>query len=194
MEKAHRQRKALEEKAATLTKKRQQPRGRLGLRPTVAHDPSKPSKLYSPTKNRSGGGLFVSARHDMRARGPEETPLDRVCRRLKDDDTDEHVIALSGFALDAAGAARLADAAKKNITMVQLDLTECSLGPEGAAALSDVMLTRNMRLEVLDVSDNAATLGPQARHDSAEDFSRLDALLFTAMAWIFIPAYCSANP
>ena len=28
-----------------------------------------------------------------------------------------------------------------------------------------------------------------ARHDSAEDFSRLNALLFTAMAWIFIPAY-----
>ena len=33
-----------------------------------------------------------------------------------------------------------------------------------------------------------------ARHDSAEDFSRLDALLFTAMAWIFIPAYCFAIP
>ena len=26
--------------------------------------------------------------------------------------------------------------------------------------------------------------------DSAEHFSRLDALLFTAVAWIFIPAYC----
>ena len=34
----------------------------------------------------------------------------------------------------------------------------------------------------------------EARHDSAEDFSRLDALLFTAMAWIFIPAYCFAVP
>ena len=34
----------------------------------------------------------------------------------------------------------------------------------------------------------------QARRDSAEDFSRLNALLlFTATAWIFIPAYCSAN-
>ena len=32
-----------------------------------------------------------------------------------------------------------------------------------------------------------------ARRDSAEDFSRLDALLFTAMGWIFIPAYCFAN-
>ena len=31
-----------------------------------------------------------------------------------------------------------------------------------------------------------------ARQDSAEDFSRLGALLFTAMAWIFIPAYCFA--
>ena len=29
---------------------------------------------------------------------------------------------------------------------------------------------------------------------SAEDFSRLDALLFTAAAWIFIPAYCFALP
>ena len=29
-----------------------------------------------------------------------------------------------------------------------------------------------------------------ARQDSAEDFSRLNALLFTAVAWIFIPAYC----
>ena len=34
----------------------------------------------------------------------------------------------------------------------------------------------------------------EARHDSAEDFSRLDALLFTAMDWIFIPAYCFALP
>ena len=33
-----------------------------------------------------------------------------------------------------------------------------------------------------------------ARHDSAEDCSRLGALLFTAMAWIFIPAHCFANP
>ena len=33
-----------------------------------------------------------------------------------------------------------------------------------------------------------------ARRDSAEDFSRLNALLFTAMAWIFIPAYCFAIP
>ena len=31
-----------------------------------------------------------------------------------------------------------------------------------------------------------------ARQDSAEDFSRLNALLFTAMAWIFIPACCFA--
>ena len=28
-----------------------------------------------------------------------------------------------------------------------------------------------------------------ARHDSAKDFSRLDALLFTATDWILIPAY-----
>ena len=33
-----------------------------------------------------------------------------------------------------------------------------------------------------------------ARQDSAEHFSRLGALLFTAMAWIFIPAYCFAIP
>ena len=33
-----------------------------------------------------------------------------------------------------------------------------------------------------------------ARLVSAEDFSRLDALLFTATAWIFIPAYCFALP
>ena len=33
-----------------------------------------------------------------------------------------------------------------------------------------------------------------ARRDSAEDFSRLNALLFTAVAWIFIPAYCFAVP
>ena len=31
-----------------------------------------------------------------------------------------------------------------------------------------------------------------ARRDSAEHFSRLNAPLFTAMAWIFIPAYCFA--
>ena len=33
-----------------------------------------------------------------------------------------------------------------------------------------------------------------ARHDPAEDFSRLNALLFTAMGWIFIPAYCFTVP
>ena len=33
-----------------------------------------------------------------------------------------------------------------------------------------------------------------ARHDSAEDFCRLNALLCTAMGWIFIPAYCFAVP
>ena len=33
-----------------------------------------------------------------------------------------------------------------------------------------------------------------ARQDSAEHFSRLDAQLFTAMAWIFIPTYCFAIP
>ena len=31
-----------------------------------------------------------------------------------------------------------------------------------------------------------------ARHDSAEDFSRLKAARCTAMAWVFIPAYCFA--
>ena len=34
----------------------------------------------------------------------------------------------------------------------------------------------------------------EARRDSAEHFSRLDALLFTATVWIFIPAYCFAVP
>ena len=33
-----------------------------------------------------------------------------------------------------------------------------------------------------------------ARRDSAEDLSRLDALLFTASDWIFIPAHCFAVP
>ena len=33
-----------------------------------------------------------------------------------------------------------------------------------------------------------------ARHDSAEDFCRLKARRCTAMAWIFIPAYCFALP
>ena len=32
------------------------------------------------------------------------------------------------------------------------------------------------------------------RRDSAEDFFRLDAPIFTAMTWIFIPAYCFAIP
>ena len=34
----------------------------------------------------------------------------------------------------------------------------------------------------------------EACHDSEEDFCRLDALLCTATAWIFIPAYCFAIP
>ena len=47
----------------------------------------------------------------------------------------------------------------------------------------------------LGVREFAGALGRGlafARRDSAEDFSRLDALLFTAMAWSFIPAYCFA--
>ena len=42
------------------------------------------------------------------------------------------------------------------------------------------------------LSRNEGPGGP-ARRDSAEHFSRLGALLFTALAWIFIPAYCSAH-
>ena len=42
------------------------------------------------------------------------------------------------------------------------------------------------------VRNDATT--PYARRDSAEDFSRLGALLFTAMAWIFIPTHCFAIP
>ena len=34
----------------------------------------------------------------------------------------------------------------------------------------------------------------EARHDSAEDFCRLKAPCFTAVDWIFIPAYCFAIP
>ena len=34
----------------------------------------------------------------------------------------------------------------------------------------------------------------KARQYSAEDVCRLDALLFTAVAWIFIPAHCFAVP
>ena len=37
-------------------------------------------------------------------------------------------------------------------------------------------------------------IGRMARQDSAEDFSRLNALLCTATDWIFIPAYCFAIP
>ena len=44
------------------------------------------------------------------------------------------------------------------------------------------------------VTENHNQYTRPARQDSAEDFSRLDALLFTAMAWIFIPAYCFALP
>ena len=36
--------------------------------------------------------------------------------------------------------------------------------------------------------------GRPARRDSAKDFSRLNALCFTAMGWILIPAYCFAVP
>ena len=38
-----------------------------------------------------------------------------------------------------------------------------------------------------------APLARAARHDSAEDFSRLNALLCTAMDRILIPVYCFAN-
>ena len=41
---------------------------------------------------------------------------------------------------------------------------------------------------------SALVNGNDARQDSAEHFCRLGALLFTATAWIFIPAYCFALP
>ena len=44
------------------------------------------------------------------------------------------------------------------------------------------------------ILDPYAKLFKLACQDSAEDFPRLDALLFTAMAWILIPAYCFAIP
>ena len=44
-------------------------------------------------------------------------------------------------------------------------------------------------------SRRLAGRAPKARRDlSADDFSRLNALLFTAMAWMFIPAHCFAVP
>mgnify|MGYP002039486777 CR=1 FL=1 len=54
--------------------------------------------------------------------------------------------------------------------------------PELARALEDPNLLRQSMRAM------------RARQDSAENFSRLDALLFTATAWIFIPAYCFAVP
>ena len=57
------------------------------------------------------------------------------------------------------------------------------LTPDGADATADGAW-------IVRVDGGAA----EARHDSAEHFSRSGALLFTAMAWIFIPAYCFAVP
>ena len=45
-----------------------------------------------------------------------------------------------------------------------------------------------------DVMDRRIDAAEEPRRDSAEDFCRLGALLFTATAWIFIPAYCFAVP
>ena len=49
-----------------------------------------------------------------------------------------------------------------------------------------------VRLRVLDL--RACTKITARRRDSAEDFSRLGALLCTATDWIFIPAHCFAIP
>ena len=53
----------------------------------------------------------------------------------------------------------------------------------------------NERLDKLESAFQKAKAArdAEARHDSAEDFSRLNALLCTAMGWVFIPAYCFAN-
>ena len=51
--------------------------------------------------------------------------------------------------------------------------------------------------EALAAHTVAYSVGPlafMARRDSAEHFSRLGALLFTAVDWIFILAYCFAIP
>ena len=50
------------------------------------------------------------------------------------------------------------------------------------------------RVGAVNVSNVALLTQPYARRDSAEYFSRLNALLFTAMGWIFIPAHCFAVP
>jgi len=55
----------------------------------------------------------------------------------------------------------------------------------GQASYGTVQKNRPLDGEALGVIPRVV----RARQDSAEDFSRLDALLFTAMAWIFIPAY-----
>ena len=66
-------------------------------------------------------------------------------------------------------------------------LPQITLGVNGIKALGNPPMGK-----ASDNALNAMRVWTTARHDSAEHFSRVGALLFTATGWIFIPAYCFA--
>ena len=85
-----------------------------------------------------------------------------------------NVISLTSYVYGCVQGAAL----KRNTALMRLDLSGGAIDTEPKMrALA----------EGLRANDSVYRL---ARQDSAEDFSRLGALLFTAMAWIFIPAHC----
>ena len=65
---------------------------------------------------------------------------------------------------------------------------------DGRRDVAVFLLGEGAAVGVRDAHGDMSALHWAARRDSAEDFCRLNALLFTATACIFIPAHCFAIP
>ena len=74
---------------------------------------------------------------------------------------------------------------KRTLSHVGITPQKTSAASEAAARANAEDAARQAKVEELSVSLPVVVI--------LQDFSRLDALLFTAMGWILIPAYCSAN-
>ena len=149
-----------------------------------------------------GAGRIASlhARYylEQRAHAAPRAVIAAVC------DTDrsaaEALVAVSGTCDD--GDARGAIMMYDNLDALLRDddaaidavevLTPTPLHEEHAIACAEA--GKHVHLQKPMANDLASAHKIYARRDSAEDFSRLGALLFTATTWIFIRAYCFAVP
>ena len=95
-----------------------------------------------------------------------QSPLDRACRRLRNNDTTLQRLYLPNNKISDEGATALAQALEGNTTLQRLDLDNNQISDEGATALADAM-KGNTTLQILNlhknqISDEGATALAQA--------------------------------